>query len=489
MANARLAWINLADSAALAASDDDAAYPVANLQSPRASKVCRSTGLADELSPFTVECVLVDAALVSCVALAGVNGSTGASWRVRTWLDSGMSSLVYSTGWQSLPAGHVVVAWLDAALAEAVSIDLADEGNPAGYIEVSRLYVADYLEIERDADFGGVLRWVEGAAFQRAASGAALAESRAPLRELAFALPELVLSERAKVFEMLRLGKRQDVLVALHPEHADSALEADYTLIGRLADGSALQEVGFERWSAGLVVRGWAPVRDVRAMISTGSAAAAGGVEAAALSLAVVAATAAASGNAAASAPSTNPPTLWSATDKSPTVNVNNGSGVRIANNDDSSNAGTYTGAVRSTAYKTSGKWVVELRSNFPSSGNFLGFAPSSASVLESGSYWTEMYCYDVQSGTAFGIGGTSSPANNPTSGQRFLLCLDLDAGTIKTYWDGAFKDTLFSGVAGPLALVAGFYKATATNNTVSANFGAAAFTNSVPAGYLKWDA
>lgn len=168
----------------------------------------------------------------------------------------------------------------------------------------------------------------------------------------------------------------------------------------------------------------------------------------------------------------------WNPSDKGSAVTLSNGNltavGV-IAN-----------GTVRSTIGKSSGKWYWELASPTTTTANRpnVGIGTSAASLTNfvgsDASGWAfcsaEAKKYNNNIGAAFGSGFTAVSS-------YVGFALNMDAGTIELFVDGASKGVMFTGLTGII------YPMTSGNSsagaaTTVANFGATPFKGVVPPGF-----
>lgn len=168
----------------------------------------------------------------------------------------------------------------------------------------------------------------------------------------------------------------------------------------------------------------------------------------------------------------------WNPSDK--------GTGITLSGNDLTAAANT-TGwhGVRSTVSKTSGKWYWEITVN-ATAEHMNGIANSSVTLDRgSGNYADEtsgnVYLYWTD-GTKTS-GGSSAPAYGATyaSGDVIGVAMDMDGGTITFYKNNSSQGQAFSGITGTRYA---FFGSGSSSTSVTANFGASAFTYAVPSGY-----
>lgn len=167
----------------------------------------------------------------------------------------------------------------------------------------------------------------------------------------------------------------------------------------------------------------------------------------------------------------------WNPSDKGTNATLSN------ANLTATSNA---TASVRATIGKSAGKWYWEVVSS-ANGGALVGVGLATAALING----THSFPGGDANGRAlyFGNGdkyvnnAAAAYASNVANGVVVGVRLDMDAGTLAFSVGGVDKGTAFTGLAGTFfPMFGGGSSGTADNCT--ANFGATAFTYSVPAGF-----
>jgi len=159
---------------------------------------------------------------------------------------------------------------------------------------------------------------------------------------------------------------------------------------------------------------------------------------------------------------------------------------------------------VRSTNYKSSGKWYVEcLWETLGSTGGVWSFGMANSSAVLGNTVGSDAnawgFCdqYYGDGTKAHNGSGSAYYGSIPVSGDRIMMAVDLTAG--KVWWgiNGVWiasgdpangTNEAFSGLSGNLYVMCrGAYYGAAPDQTV--NFGGSAFTYSIPSGFSAWDA
>lgn len=271
MPNLRILHDNAADRAVLTASSQAGALGPANLQRERKSAVLRSVGAA-----LSITATLPLAEIVGGVVLAFCNLTANATIRVRGFAEPGDAAPVIDTGqllacayaplgaWDwgatalavnafSFGGGAYARAWFPRATARHFVIDLADSGNPAGYIECSRLVMGNYWEPENNASYGASVTPLDTSTLYRTAGGEQRVAAGSTYRKLTLPLEHMTPLDRASVWRLVRgSGKRRPILVSLFPDNADPELEQTHQLYGRLSDLAAISTPYFETYATSL---------------------------------------------------------------------------------------------------------------------------------------------------------------------------------------------------------------------------------------------
>jgi hypothetical protein len=127
----------------------------------------------------------------------------------------------------------------------------------------------------------------------------------------------------------------------------------------------------------------------------------------------------------------------------------------------------------------TTGKWYWEVTPTASLSGAYLGVMDSTF-IKTDGTWDTTTTSTYVNNGNKYGIGGVSAYGASYTTGDVIGFALDLDAGTMVFYKNGASQGTATSGMTGrewrPMLY--------ATGGTYACNFGQRPFVHAAPSGF-----
>lgn len=248
MSRILIGWPLASDNATLSGGSWVAGLPLANLQSPRLGIVARSTN--DDNASTVVNVDFGAAQAVSVAAVVAHNMRSAAQWRIRGSAASDMSSAVYDSGWidvwpeqwpaNLLPSGHPNAATrvltdgqIDAlrpkrdavhALPSEVTarywrVELDDDANADGYVEIGRLVLAPRFQPSINYAVGAEFGFLDNTNVGRSLSGARYYDVRARARTLAVQFQNLPTNEAVAVLRDLHeeIGQSGQVYVVSDP--------------------------------------------------------------------------------------------------------------------------------------------------------------------------------------------------------------------------------------------------------------------------------
>ena len=253
MPHLRLIHINRADQAStLTASTSASGFAASAMQNDRKGEAHRSTGTS-----VTYTLTWTGGTTLGAVALPATNLTSAATIRLRLYDATSAGTLLADSGtvtacpglnldnWAWTAARNVnafayggaskAVAWLPANVAgvKRAVIDLADSGNPAGYIDCARIVAGPWWSPERNAGYGCTHQVIDATENARTDAGDLLSD-RAPMHEeLTYTLPAMTEADRARLVQLTRAnGVYRPVFVSLLPA-AGTAAEQDHMVYGK----------------------------------------------------------------------------------------------------------------------------------------------------------------------------------------------------------------------------------------------------------------
>lgn len=277
MANAILAYGNQIDNATLSGGSWVSTLPLNNLKDRRLGKLARSSN--DLLASTTFDIDLGSTRLLRVFALCGHNFSTSATRRFRFSAVSDFSTVVLDTGWVNVwpevyPFGSVswgspnfwsgrysaeeiagynasaVHIFSQSTNARYVRVEISDEDNPAGYVQMARVFVGDGWQPTRNMVYGASVGWLDRTGVQEARSGAEYFDIQRMPRVARFDLPAMSESEAmSNAFDLQRaMGTAGEMFFVWDPDDTTHALRRQF--LCRLRGVSPITNPGPDRWSA-----------------------------------------------------------------------------------------------------------------------------------------------------------------------------------------------------------------------------------------------
>ena len=282
MANTILAYGNQIDGATLTGGSWVASMPLTNLQDRRIGKIARSASAAEIHTTFDID--FGGTRLHRVVSLIGHNLTTAARYRLSMSSASDFSAVIHDSGWidvwptvypsGTLPWGSpswwtgkysaeeiaaytaTIVYILEASTnARYIRVKLSDEENPAGYVQLGRVFAGDGYQPVRNITYGASLAWVDPTEVQESLDGAESFNERRPYREARFGLSAMTESEAmADAFELIRsIGISKEVVFIWDPDDTVHALRRQF--LGRFRQLNPIENAGPDRWKAPFVVK------------------------------------------------------------------------------------------------------------------------------------------------------------------------------------------------------------------------------------------
>lgn len=280
MPNLRVIYDNAANRATLTASSTAGALGVSNLKVPLKSVVWRSAQAAAGATPTaTLTADWTSPEIVGGVALPFCNLTSQATVRVRGYVLPGDAVPLFDTGdvaacpgvplgswaWGMLPLGVNAYAYGGGALARAwipvpgsvrrLVVDIADPGNPGGYVETAYLVCGTYWEPEHNGDYGISMQAVDNSKNFRNDAGDLMSDQGSRSDKLQMPMSKIAPADRTTLWGILRgSGITRPVFISVFPEHSDVALEQQFQLYGKLVTTPAMSLPSFNIASATLEV-------------------------------------------------------------------------------------------------------------------------------------------------------------------------------------------------------------------------------------------
>lgn len=155
--------------------------------------------------------------------------------------------------------------------------------------------------------------------------------------------------------------------------------------------------------------------------------------------------------------------------------------------------SGGAVGSVRATLSRASGKYGYEIKVVTRQSGGssiYPEYGIATSSALLNTEICTGLYGWAVlgQNGNKRHAGSSVAYGSGTTAGNYIYVLVDFGSGTLSFMQNSTNWGTAYStGISGAMFPAVSLTGAT-TQDKITANFGATAFANNLPSGYLSWD-
>ncbi|QDQ26699.1 hypothetical protein FNU76_10170 [Chitinimonas arctica] len=280
MQNILLAYRHYFDTATVTGGSWQAGAPLANLKTRIFSEVARSTNALASNTLLDID--LGQVRPIALVSLVDHNLSEMAQWRVTAYSNAGYTHVVWQQDWQRvwprlglgamdwedpgywsglIPAERLdqyralSIATPDRSRARYWRIEIDDTANPAGYVQLGRVYVSDGWQPEANLSYGRALGYESRSQIIEADDGTEFGRRRKPCRvvqgELAW------LSKTEAYDRVLQIQREADVIgeVFYVEDAADPASLLQRAFPGRLRKLSAIEWPFFNTHRTGIEIK------------------------------------------------------------------------------------------------------------------------------------------------------------------------------------------------------------------------------------------
>lgn len=253
MANCMLGFPNRTDQSTLSGGAWASTLPLQNLQSREIGEVAQTTDTALASTQFTID--LGRSMKTQIIALRNHNLSITAEYRVTGSLTSDFAVMSHDSGWADVwpviyPWG--ALEWEDdnwwtgkytaeeregytteldhllpaAKLGRYWRIEIRDVGNPAGFIQIGRLFIGPAWQPKMNMIYGASIGWETKTEVQEVKSGAEYFDVRTPYRFQKFTLDYMRQDEAfTRAFELQRqAGIHAEIVFIQNPHDTAHAL-------------------------------------------------------------------------------------------------------------------------------------------------------------------------------------------------------------------------------------------------------------------------
>lgn len=267
MANLRILYRNLADSATITSTSTAAGYPTSNLQVDTKGSVWRSTST----SATTITVTWSTDQAINCVFLPFTNFTTGSTIRVvlknsvgTSLYDSGtVSAVPYSlTTWTSTTNSNMYSYGLGTSVrvytsnqttVRSMEITVVDGSNPQGYMEISRILCGSYWGLTYNLEYGLEVGYTDRSSSTRSQNGNLIVDNGTISKTIAFSLSYMSTGDRNLLIQLFRQhGTKRPLMVSLFPSDSDKEKEALYEIYGVLQDSGTISHPVYSQFTSSI---------------------------------------------------------------------------------------------------------------------------------------------------------------------------------------------------------------------------------------------
>lgn len=282
MANATIGHSNFADTISYSGGSWAGSLPLTNLANRVQGIVARSSNLLTASTQFTGD--LGAQNIIQAIYIVAHNLTLTARIRIRTSLVSNFATLVTDSGWiEAWPAVYQTedlpweadnwwegtytdrerqgynwtrgVLFEDPEVVRYIKVEIDDQTNPAGYVQIGRLFCGEAWQFDTNMSYGASIGWETNTEVAEAVSGTEYFDRRTPKRAVSFTLNGMSEGEAmTKAFEVMRrAGIDGEVLFLWDPADTVNTLRRQF--IGTFRELSRIENPYIERHRAAFSIK------------------------------------------------------------------------------------------------------------------------------------------------------------------------------------------------------------------------------------------
>ncbi|WP_427551160.1 hypothetical protein ACQE3D_18490 [Methylomonas sp. MS20] len=242
MANLMLGYGNLIGGAALTGGAWSTSFPAANVKNRRLAKVARTVDAATGSTTLTIDFGVNRS--IQCIGAIATNLSASGTVRVRAAHngDGYFSAPDYDSG---ILSGGVYSPDLILGLSSPVNarywaIDFADTTNPAGYIQIGRIFIGPALAPAENMSYGNNIGYRSRSEVVQTQGGAMIGLRRSGQRQFQLKLDWLNEAEAMAALELQRVVDITDEVLLIR-DRADTTYNQQRHFLGQLSELSPIE--------------------------------------------------------------------------------------------------------------------------------------------------------------------------------------------------------------------------------------------------------
>jgi hypothetical protein len=273
MANLRIIYNNVADSATITASTTAVGFSIDNVKNTQKTSVHRST-----LSTVTYTLIWTTAQNINCVALPATNLQSGDTIKVKVYTEAADATALYETTDLSACLGRVTTLYSKTTLPTYVDFGFGGASKtsvwlPTTYpvkkvvitltsatisaIDCARIVCGTYWESSRQVNNGIQLGYEDSSEITTTRSGNTY-EDRKPITEsMQFDLEYLSDTDRQQLQKLMRSwGSSGLIYYCVFPDNTNAEITQSYSMYGR-SESNTLQYQFHKYYNTNLNIKGW----------------------------------------------------------------------------------------------------------------------------------------------------------------------------------------------------------------------------------------
>lgn len=279
MANIIVGFNNLANNCTLSGGSWQGTLPLNNLKDRRLYKIARSTDDSAASTQFSVD--FGSGKVISLFSLVKHNFSESATARLIASDLSDFSNVIYDSGfnsvwplvatvnleweddnfWLGIPTQEQIdmfqgiLLWVvPNVIARYWKVEIVDESNPDGYLDLGRLFVSKDFTPIINASYGLGFSVVDKSTIEESLGGVEHYDEKVKVRSVDFSLDNLQQDEAFGQWYRMMLGQGNTGEVLFVYDHEDGKHTLDRSFLGRLERTNPLTTPYFDNWQSGATV-------------------------------------------------------------------------------------------------------------------------------------------------------------------------------------------------------------------------------------------
>jgi len=272
MANLRVLYNNLADSATITASSTVLGYAIANVQNIKKTSVHRSAATTNTVT-YTLN--WTSDQKINGVALPATNLINGSTIRVTLYNSAGTLladsntvaackdknpelSVAYTSNVFPYSGATKTSIWFDTLYSTVRRVDITlTHANSLTSIDCSRIVCGNYWESTRQASNGITVGVVDNSIITNTRSGDSYVDRRPTIETMQFQLQYINDKDRKTLLEIMKtVGSSGLVYLCIFPDNTNPEITQSYSIYGR-SQSNSLEYALYSLYNSSLNINSW----------------------------------------------------------------------------------------------------------------------------------------------------------------------------------------------------------------------------------------